>query len=381
MKKIAFIIVCAICVAIILSLSPAGSASDTYYFIVINDRPEPLQKDSIPIEYNGVMYAPLSVFGSTVLKTYPITDHKSRIATIYSTSHFLRFQIGGDTRDDENNAYSFKAIMINQSFYVPVKEVCNFFGFGYSVVKESVAPAFIRITNSGATLSDAAFAKAAAQKMQSLFSEFLNSFAPAPPPTPTPPPPTPTPSGTVQPEVSVYLSFFGAGEETLRALNLLSLYGDRACFFFTPDEIRENAGLVRRISALGHSIGLVCSENLLEDYETGSKLLFEAARIKSVLIALDCEYSWYLGELAREAGLIIWCDSGIRMYGRDSSLYLWQLTYPLSLEDERADLAIYCSESSLSVLSGFFAYMYRNNFSVKPINEIAETYLNSNGVY
>jgi len=384
MKKIAFIIACAICAGIILSLPNAGAASDSYYFTVINDRPEPLDANTLPIEFERVMYAPLSIFNSTVLKTYYINDRKSRIATIYSnsTSRFLRFDLGGKTRDDSNNIYSFSAIMINSSVYVPVKEVCGFFGFGYSVVTDSVAPPFIRITNSDVSLSDTAFAKAASGKMQSLFNDFLNSFAPSPTPAPTPAfPLTPTPSGTDKPEVSVYISFFGAGEDTLRILNSLSLYGNKACFFLTADEIRENAALVRRIAALGHSIGLVCSDNLLEDYQTASKLLFEAARTKSILVALDCGYTWYLGETAEDAGLIIWCDSGIRIHGRGSSLYSWDVTYPLSLEDERADLAFYSSDASESVLSSVFAYMYRNDYVAKPPNEIAETYLSANGVY
>lgn len=383
MKKIAFVLACAICVGIILSLPPAGAASDTYYFTVINDKPEPLNKDAIPIEYNGVMYAPLSVFNSTILKTYYITDHKGRIATIYSnsTSNFLRFEIGSGTRDDNNGTYSFKAIMINSSFYVPIKEVCEFFGFGYSVVTESVAPPFIRITNSGATLSDAAFAKAASQRMQSLFNDFLNSFAPSPTPAPPTSYPTPTPSGTASPEVGVYISFFGVGEDTERILSSLALYGNKACFFLTSDEIRENAALVRLIAAYGHSVGLVCSENLREDYQTASKLLFEAARIKSILVALDCEYTRYLGEAAEDAGLIIWCDSGIGVHGRGSSLYLWDVTYPLSLAGERADLAFYCSDSTASVLSSVFAHMYKSSYVVRSINEISETYLSSNGVY
>jgi len=381
-KKIAFIIACAICIGIILSLPPAGAAADTYYFTVVNDGLEPLDKDTLPIEFDEVMYAPIDLFNSTTLKTYYIFDRKSRIATIYSnsTSRFLRFDLGGRTRDDSNNTYSFNAIMINSSVYVPVKEVCAFFGFGYSVVTDSAAPSFIRITNSDATLSDAAFAKAAAAKMQTLFNEFLNSFAPSPTPSPTPPP-TPTPSGTVHPEVNVYISFFGIGEDTSRILTSLALSGHSACFFLTADEIRENASLVRRIAGLGYSIGLVCSENLLEDYNKASKLLFEAARIKSVMVALDCEYTWYLGQAAEDAGLILWCDSGIEVFGKGSSLYSWDVTYPLGLEDERADLAFYCSDSSASVLSTVFSYMYRNGYVVRTLNEVSETYLNANGVY
>jgi len=388
MKKIAFIIACAICLGIILSLPSAEAATNSYYFIVINDKVEPLKKDTIPIEYAGVMYVPLSIFNSTVLKTYYITDSRNRIATIYSTSHFLRFNIGDDTIDDENNSYPFSAVMVNSSFYVPVKEVCEFFGFGYSVVDEPGSYPFIRITNSDAVLSDSAFAKAAATKMQTLFTEFLNSFAPTPSPTPaatpTPAPapsPTPAPTSPSRPEVSVYLSFFGAGEEAERVLNLLSMNGDSACFFFTADEIRENAGQVRRIAAHGHSIGLVCSpESLVEDYSEASKLLFEAARIKSVLVALDGAYTPAVGELAEEAGLILWCDSSLKIYGKYSTLYAWDITYPLGLEDTRADLAIHCP-GAFPAISDVFSYMNRNNFTVRPISELTQTYLNANGVY
>jgi hypothetical protein len=381
-KKIAFIIVCAICLAIILPL-PTADATSSYHFIVINDKVEPLKKDTVPIEYEGVMYVPLSIFNSTALKTYYITDSKNRIATIYSTSQFLRFNIGSETRDDENNSYSYSAILVNTSFYVPAKEVCEFFGFGYSVVNDPATYPFIRITNSDAVLSDSAFARAAASRMQALFTEFLDSFAPTPTPTPTPfptPTPTPTPTSPARPEVSVYLSFFGAGDEALRVLNLLTLYGDSACFFFTADEIRENADLVRRIAAYGHSIGLICSENLIEDYKEASKLLFEAARIKSVLIALEGEYTKALGEAAEDMGLIIWCDSSLRIHGKYSTLYPWEITYPLGLEDKRADLAIHCS-GAFPALSEVFSFMYRNDFSVKPINELTETYLTANGVY
>ena len=385
MRKISFIIALAICLGIILSMPSADAASSSYYFIVINDKVEPLKKDAVPIEYEGVMYVPLSIFNSTVLKTYYITDSRNRIATIYSnsTSQFLRFRIGSETRDDENKPYYFGAIMVNTSFYVPVKEVCAFFGFGYSVVEDSGTYPFIRITNSDAVLSDSAFAKAAASKMQSLFTEFLNSFAPSPTPTPTPTPTlTPSPSPTpARPETSVYLSFFGAGDETIRVLNLLTLYGDYACFFLTADEIRENADLVRRIAAHGHSIGLVCSaENLIEDYEEASKLLFEAARVKSVLIALDGSYTRALGEAAEEAGLILWCDSRLQIRGKYSTLYSWDLTYPLGLEDTRADLAIHCP-GAFPAISDVFSYMNRNNFTVRPISELTQTYLNANGVY
>ncbi len=378
MKRAASILAVVFFLGILLSLPVTGVTSDIY-FTVVNDRLQELSDETMPYYSNGKIYVPLTLFSQTSLSTYGIYDSDSNTATIYSPLHYLRFIFsGGNTYDDTGKVYSYRAIFHNSTVYVPAENVCAFFGFEYSMYYTSPAP-FVRIKNSNARFSDADFAKNKYLSMQSDYNAYLNIPMQTETPSVTP---APTPS-TAEPDkhASVYLSFRGINENTRTVLDSLSYYGFKACFFVTADEIRQNQDIIRQIAGSGHTIGFVCTANLTEDYIRCSELLLTVCKLKSIIVALDGEFSPELKNAADNLGLILWGDSNTKYYGFNSSKSALEINRIIESAGERLDLSFYCSSDTEELIDDVLYYLYRGDCTINLIRETSTTFLQTRGVY
>lgn len=374
MKKPVIILLALFCLALAAPFINAG-AQGNLYFTVVNDTMQDFNDETMPVKINDIYYLPLSVFNQYSLSTYTTYNRDRRVATIYSDNKSLSFEFGsGNTYDDKGKVYTFSAIYYNSGVYVPAVRTCQFFGFKFSVygMPNMDNVEFLRIKNSNYTLSEDDIARLGAIKMQSMLNEYLASHY-KPSPTPSSVPVTPTPSSNDDPPryANVYICIKGIDEDTASILNSLDYYNYRACFFVTSDEIRQNPDLIRRIAGSGNSIGIICSQNIKEDYLKASALLREAANQKTIMIALSCENSSELSSTAQALGLIVWCDSNINVYGEGASSVT--VKNKIASASGRLDLAF--SSESASLFRYALGEIYSEEYTVKPINETVTTYL------
>ena len=129
--------------------------------------------------------------------------------------------------------------------------------------------------DSSYTLSDSQFLSAAESLMRSLYEQYSGGGISAPGST-----------DVVQPgdmDDPVYLSFQGLPSSAL--IDTLLQFEVDAGFFLTADDIRTSPETVRRLAAEGFSLGALLGAEPLAEYEAFSSLLFEAARVKTLLVS------------------------------------------------------------------------------------------------
>lgn len=279
------------------------SAADLY-FTSVNDTVLPLTADTMPVWSGNVLYVPYTVFDSATnggIKLGIDTVSYSRTentVTLYNTRQFLRFDLNdGTCRDDlTGEAFNAKAIIRNNRPYLPVKTVCFFFGLTYSY--NTISQGYlVRIKSDAVVLSDARFIEAAGNTINLRLRAYNQSLNPTPSTSPSVTPSTPsTPavpsdnSGSAT-DVRTYLAFRctedDSAGETAAILDALDSSGVYALFLFTPQALRQESDVIRRILGTGHSIGLLAEGADLSQtralLEEGNRLLEQTVHIRTTL--------------------------------------------------------------------------------------------------
>lgn len=302
-----------------LSLS-VRAASPTVYILAVNDKFADLP--TLPEAVNGIIYIPYTTFdrdatGEDLGVYYGIRQdrEKGTILSLYSMDNILTFSVNqGTCTDGDGNLMSFRAIMRSGVVYIPANAVCAFFGLQYFFHPTTDRGTLIRVCSSSSSLSNSVFLSAGTGGMLSRYNAILQSLEPPSTPTPTPTA-TPRPTATPTPPVSggkenvrVYLSV-NASEAT-QDLTRLFPAGIRALFLFTPDSLEEQASLVRRAVAAGHSVGLIVNgtpEEALLQLEEGNRLLGHIARVNTRIVLASPEL---VGPLTGEGWLCWQSDVG-----------------------------------------------------------------------
>ena len=278
----------ALCAALIAAgclLGWAGAAqtqAPAFYQISLNDALPVFSPSVTPLEVNGVIYVPYTIFDKNVTEVdLGVYASESRTGTQYTVTLYnlrglLKFDLNANTctgRDGENQ--DMRAIIRSGRVYVPASAVCSYFGLGYSLTPTEYGT-LVRITNGSEYLKGEKFLASAANLMRIRYEEYLQSLNPASPtPAPTPAPvPTPTPARPAdgeppeesKREVRVYLAFLcGDGEGLDGILNTLERSQTQALFLFPPEALAQNAASIRRMAGSGHLVGLYTAASGLED--------------------------------------------------------------------------------------------------------------------
>jgi hypothetical protein len=307
-------------------LGMLSSAEDDIFFTAVNNTLLDLSPETMPVNYNSMIYVPSSVFNSRALDTYSYYSRGTQMVLISDGVHTLYFDMSaGGSYDGEDNAYRYAAIYYNDTAYVPAFFVTDYFGLGYSYIRRE-GRHIVRLTK-GSVLTDEAFFNAASSLMDTRLNQYLSAQeTPAPPttvpsPTPTPaktPPPTATPGPTpTQPpvgrdrsDVTVRLCFLGLNEDSASILDALEEAGVPACFFASAGEVYTRADLVRRILGSGYGLGLLLQDSPAEEYGEFCLALRQTAMSVSFLAA----GAWLSPEEAAEEEL------GIRLLTGDEVL-------------------------------------------------------------
>ena len=330
-KKLLAALLCI--VLVLLALPPRPTAAQGTMNFVAIDEQLPMELINCIAVNGGTIYVPGYLFPNYGLGVSYSYFSSAATAYFYAGDKQLFFELNtGRTYDGSDNSYAGTAFSQNGTIYVPLYLIQGFFGgFDYSYLTGSEYGNILRITTAAAILSDMEFLRAARSTMRIYYDIYYNRgsitepFGPEPsqpPPTATPAPSptnsptvivpaelpetTPAPAGTAAPAHTGERLILGfAGLPADRVLTELARSGIRTCFFLTAEDVRSDPDLVRRLVGEGHSAGVRCvGPDPRASLEETGKLLFEAARVRTVLIAASEEESEACRALAQSEDLV-----------------------------------------------------------------------------
>jgi hypothetical protein len=378
MKKAipAIVVIC-----IIVALVPLASlAVATPYFVAVNDTLLPLNEDTMPFVSGGQFFVPCKVFSDAGV--WSLTYDEAGRARLYRGSRHLDFFTtqGGLTMDQDGRVINCpSAQRIGNRFYVPLNQVCSYFELTYEIIEvdQEIIPneqmSILRI-KSNAVFPDKTFVGVNRLALKAAYDEYYapapSATQPASPPTNEPlPPPVELPP--TYEDVTIYLSFCGVNAEgAMRIIEILdapSASGYPSCFFISAAEIAKSPDLVRMISGSGHTVGIWLEKGTFEEYLNASALLFEAAKVKTVLVSSD-ETEVTAIYTADLQGLIFWGAS--RSFDADGDFAEEPVTDAIPTESgEKCNLMFSCTEESASMLPTVLAHLSEYEYTVARITE------------
>lgn len=280
---------CALALAAALVLSASASTGNVN-LMAVNERVLlDLTADNMPRTVGGVLYVPYTML------SYQATGIDLGVNAMYSTTKRTLLVTDGelgvvfDTR--ANTAQDLSGITVpaqamvrNGTVFVPIDWLCEYFGTIRCTRTRTRYGTLIRLTSSSAILSDRAFLSAADNLLADSLNRYLESGgsgegeSPAPPDSGSASEP---PSGG---ELYLALRWGDDGEECVR---LAEGRGLRALFLFTPEQLREQDDLVRRLVGAGHTIGLSLEgedvDACLDQAQEGRGLLAAIARCPALV--------------------------------------------------------------------------------------------------
>ena len=319
-----------LCIVLVLLIAPPRptAAEGVMNFIAIDEQ-LPMEFINCVAVNGGTIYVPGYLFANYGLGVSYSYFSSAASAYFYTGDKQLFFELNtGRTYDGNDNSYSGAAFAQNGIVYVPLYLIQGFFGgFDYSYLTGSEYGDILRITTGAAILSDTEFLRAARNIMHiyydtynrpSVTEDYWPEETPAPAPAMTPAPSpavavpaeppeeTTAPAGTAAPaHAGERLTLGLAGLPTDRVLTELARSGIRTCFFLTAEDVRSDPDMVRRLVGEGHSAGVRCAgPDLRASLEETGTLLFEAARVRAVLIAAPEEEAEACRALAQSEGLV-----------------------------------------------------------------------------
>ncbi len=367
-KKRILTAVIALCAALTL-MTPGVQAAGTVYFVGVNDTLVPLSDQTIPRYYGGELYLPYNIF------TYKADDTglgvfcaaSSDLVMLYTSGRRLKFDMVGATVTDQDNILynTYTAKAANGTVYLPAELIKSFFGLSINVISSEPATV-IRIKSTSAVYNDPTFVGTYKNAMQTAYNAYLGiTSSDAPSSTASVPP-------VIQSfeNVTVYLSFHDFTADRLALLlDILDTAEFKCAFFVGANEIAENADLLRRAAGSGHAVGIRLDTGEYEEFRSASDLLFEAVKIKTLLVSSGGGVLPAAAETAGSKGLIL-CDAA-DAYGETSELTLATLTGSLSAlgREGSVNLSFACSETSSTVMPGLLSYLSDHQYDVRRISE------------
>lgn len=360
-KKLLALALC-LCLALLL-LPPVSSAAEGLTFVAINDTLPP-ELVGAAYSYGGSVYLPYWAFTTGGFGIYYSYFTENSTAYLYSADKEMFFKLSeGVTFDGDGNYYSTPAILRNNTVYLPLSFMHTFFGgFTYSTIKGSPYGDIIRLKSGAEVLTDGEFLRAAGTAMQVYYENYKSSQAPAVTPEADPGGWT----GNDREGLEVSLNFIGLPDD--RLLDTLAGAGAGACFFLTAEELRADPDMVRRIAGEGYALGIYCREELAAEYGEASALLFEAARVRTLLVTAPESYAASCAREAEEADLVF-CPWGLNaVYPEGAEVSAYAVTSVLEFAEEGTAVFMDCASAG-ETLEPLLVYLSVNKCSVSQLRE------------
>ena len=406
MKKKIIVIIVALC--IIAAYTPEYSrAAISPHFIAINDTLLPFNDDTMPYVGEGSILVPYNIL--SMVDIWAIISAGFDQVQLHKGSKRVYFTIDENIiMDQDGNTLNWPSPQrIRGRYYVPLHQICAYFDLAYELIEvgRDVIPNtqiwLIRIITN-ASLSRSEFIAMYRNDMVSAYNEYYR-LSPSQPPGFEPPveeeEPPPDYSG-----VTIHLSFYdisaGGAESILDILESDAASGYPSCFFINSGDIIKNPGFIRMLYGAGYMIGIWLDKGTYEEYLATSALLYEAAKIKTVLVSAgDAEETAI--RTANAHGLIYWgdlrrieieddaqdgdeaepVDSNAAVDEDDEAALESTLMATLPTNDgERGNLMQDCSEVTATILPEVLLVLQLYNYSVQKITETVPTVVRDEGV-
>ena len=363
-KRVLALALCLCLLAGVLTLSRAEAAGGIC-FISVND--DLLELSYQPYFYGGVTYLPYRIFtdyGFGINYTY---FSGASTAMLYSGDTQIFFDLAaGTSYDSYNNPFDASAVMRGGTVYVPAVVVCNYFGgLSCTYITGGDYGDVVRLKSSSAILDDDSFIRASSSLMR---SRYMAYFYPPTPPPPTPSP-TPTPSPSPSPRIGVtcVLSFVGLPDSSV--LTSLRYYRADVCFFLSPEDIESDPALVRRLSGEGYGLGILCGDDMPADYKKASALLYECARVRTVLVTALGNDADGCAEAAAADGLVYWSYDVDGVSTPGNTVTYDELKGVLDEYGSDFSLFLSCGEETNDFLGSLLRYFSSERLSIRRVRE------------
>lgn len=292
-KRLALVL--SLLLAVQLALPPAQAAGSVYFTAAGNEI-LPLRDSSMPFWSGGYLYIPSSIFTGRVkqaLDVAYIPNTIPELRVLYRGGQILRFSKGENfARDTSGNTFYPGALFRDGEVFVPVSVVADFFGLEYSVTPLADSSivggrygALVWMRKPDFGLTDKLFASAAVSQMADRYEQYLREKE-AVSGEPVEEPDTETPPAVTEGK-RIYLCL-EAGENAENILNALDTWGAQAAFFCSAEFMEARGDLLRRITATGHSVGILAEAGdaerpVAEQLAAGNRLLEQATLGKTRL--------------------------------------------------------------------------------------------------
>ena len=284
--------IAALILSLLLTLSllcappvPAARAAQSIYFTAAGSYILPLSDSTMPFWTGGYLYIPSSTFTGTAreaLGVSQVLNSAQNRLVLYSGGRSLTFDLSASyATDNDGMAYYPGAVRRSGNVFVPAYVVARYFDLVYSVI-EVERGSLVWIRQPNYNLSEKYYADAAKYWMDSVYADYVRAkeqaqqpdepepSRPVQPPAQTTPPQSVTPPAAEDPEPSaelagkrVYLCLEATSATSL-LLDTLARRGVQAAFFCDAECLGEEGDLLRRMTASGHSIGLLADASDVE---------------------------------------------------------------------------------------------------------------------
>lgn len=302
-----------LCLLLALSIPPVRAA-DRIYFTAVGSYVLPLSDNTMPFWSGGYVYVASSIFTGTArehLGVSQVLNNDQGRLVLYSVGRSLTFDFSESfALDNDGAAYYPGAIQRNGTVFVPASTVSRYFDLVYSVIEVNRG-SLVWLRQPGYNLSDKLYADAAQYSMNSVYADYIrakeavqpdSAFSPGTAFRPSAPTPPQDPAAELDGKrVALCME---AGDAAAALLDALSGYG--AALFFTPEEMEEQGGVLRRAAAAGQSVGILVDagdpeRTVEEQLEAGNAALFQATCGKTRLAYIQNGGPQAL-QAARDAG-------------------------------------------------------------------------------
>ena len=279
---------------LLLVLLPVTTASGGVYFTMVNSNaPDTLQESTMPVNRGGTIYVPLSVLGRLGVSSMRLPGE----VTLFSSgnvAHYIHIDLeAGTAVTSAGNAISAQPVHRSGTMFFPVGSgsgasgLSSFFGINFRLIQSEPAPTARLYQQIGALSHNAVLQNGEVLfGLTQRYNTFVGTDAQAPPAPPQSGGDEPA-AATPPPAVPVSLSFVGLSEETGALLDALYAEQIPAGFFLTAEDALTHPDLVRRLHGEGHQVGIFLGEDAKTDYAEASAALFDAARLRTVLVAAE----------------------------------------------------------------------------------------------
>lgn len=256
---------------------PFVSRGSSLYFTVVNDTILPLNSNHFPVWVDGFIYLPYTVFdvGTTgsSLGTQSTYQKSTNLVTVYTDTSTLIFDLEGGycVNGITQSVFPYRAVMENGIPYLPMTIVCNFFRITFSYHSTS-SGSVVRLEKGTGNLNAARFLIENEGKMADMVKEYEQGPTVTLPSEPEPEPVVDTP----------FCLGFWVGEEDIDFADTLENWKVYGVFFFTEEQLRSQGNYLRKLVAMGHSIGISLVSTGIEDALVEAEVCNELLRAQTM---------------------------------------------------------------------------------------------------